>query len=199
MKKTILFIVFFSFLVLIIPGTALFADMNLGGRIDAGVDLLAILPYLAAASQDSDSISIMPVIPLVDLGFYGQFHAGVFNTGIGIRGFSLFYVNVFWPSLYAELNLWRFTLNAQIGGGALYLFPIYLYLMAGPYFVPELSMWFKITTFNKRDEFHIGMGAITLLSPQNVNKEVFRDFSNNAVLYIALKATFPYLWKKWQE
>jgi hypothetical protein len=195
MKKFILFAAFFCFFVLVIPGTSLFADIGLGGRIDAGVDLF-VLPSLASEDEE---ISVMPVIPLIDAGAYGQFSFGMLNLGAGIRGFSLIYINVLMPSVYAELNIWRFSLNAQVGGGALYLFPIYL--VAGPYFVPDLSMWFNIfSSVGKIEKLRIGIGAITLLSPQTIREEIFSDLSkisNNVVFYIALKATFNYPWNKW--
>jgi len=206
MKKTIPFIMFFCFLALVIPGPSLFADMSLEGRIDAGVDLVALLPYMTTTSQDDDpnSLSMMPIIPLVDLGFYTQFSAGKFNTGIGLRGASSFYISAFllsafWPSLYAEFNIWRFSFNARIGGGALYVFPIVL--LTGPYFIPELSMWFNITTFNKADQFKIGIGTIALVYPQTSQHydNYFQDFSNNIIFYVGVKGTFNYPWKKWEK
>jgi len=203
MKKTLLFVVFFVFLALIIPGTRLFADISLGGRIDAGVDLFTYFPIGSIeSSEDNNSMSMLPILPLFDLGAYGQFSTGFINLGVGIRGFSLIYINVFWPSFYAELNIWRFSLNAQLGGGAFYIFPIYL--MTGPYFVPELSLWFKIITFNKADQMRVGVGAISLLSTNGFNKELFQDFSfhnlsNRALFYVALKFTFPYPWMTWKR
>jgi len=197
MKKTILFVVFFSFFALIIPGTSLFADIGFGGRIDGGIDLL-VFPG-SASSTDDDQLSEMPIIPLLDLGFYGQFNFGMLSLGAGIRGASLIVVNLFWPSVYAELNLWRFTMNARIGGGALYLFPIVLY--AGPYFIPELSLWYTIFTFKNTNKLQVGIGALTLLSPQNINQnlsqELFRDFYNNVVFYTSFKISFNSSWKTW--
>jgi hypothetical protein len=197
MKKKMLFAAFFCFLALIIPETSLFADIGLGGRIDAGIDMF-IFPSITTVDE---GFSIMPVIPLIDAGFYGQSTFGLLNLGAGIRGFSIIYINVFMPSLYAELNIWRFSLNAQVGGGALYLFPIWL--MAGPYFVPELSMWFNITTLgSKTEQLRIGMGAITLLSPQIAKEEGIRDLSNisnNVIFYVALKAVMLSPWITWKR
>ena len=198
MKKTILFILIFCFLALIIPGSPLFADTGFGGRFDAGLNFVALLPLMTETSRNSDSISLLPVIPLNDLGFYGKFNTGIFNTGIGLRGFSFLYINVFWPSLYAEVNLWRFSLDAQIGGGALYVFPIFF--ITGPYFVPELSLWFNFLTYNRADRLSVGFGSIALVSPDSSrNKSVYdsyvRYFTNNAVVYFAFKTTFDYRWK----
>jgi len=198
MKKTILFVVFFSFFALLIPGTHLFADIGMGGRIDGGIDLL-IFPGSATSTGD-EQLSEIPMIPLLSLGFYGQFNFGMLSLGAGIRGESLIVVNLFWPSVYAELNLWRFTLNARIGGGALYLFPIALY--AGPYFIPELSLWFTIFDFKKTNKLQLGFGALTLLSPHNVTESInedldLREFNNNVVLNLSLKISFNSSWKTW--
>jgi hypothetical protein len=197
MKKTILFAVIIIFLALIIPGTPVFADIGMGGRIDAGLDLFA---FPASEPSIDDEMSVMPVIPLIDAGFYGQFNLGMVNFGLGFRAFSLIIFNVFSPSIYAELNLWRFSLNAQITGGALYIFP--LYLVAGPYFFPELSLWYTLN--NRKNQLRIGVGTITLLSPWNVNQEYIedsynylRDFYNNMVFYLSFKIVFPSSWVEW--
>jgi hypothetical protein len=200
MKKTILFIVFFCFLALVIPGTALFADIGLGGRLEAGLDLFTYFPYMSS-SEDAE-ISVLPVIPMLDLGAYGQFNMGVLNFGAGVRAFSVIFVNVFLPSVYAELNIWRFTFNAQVSGGAFYLFPIYI--MAGPYFLPEISLWFTADTFNKTDKLRFGAGAVTLIGSKNVNNELFNRFSaqafyNYAVFYIAAKVTINSSWMTWKR
>jgi hypothetical protein len=193
MKKTILFVVIFSFFALVIPGTPLFVEIGLGGRIDAGLDLFII--HLSDTHMN-DEVSISPIIPLLDAGFYGQYTFGMLNLGVGFRAFSLIVVNVFSPSIYVELNLWRLTLNAQLTGGALYVFP--LYLIAGPYFIPEVSLWYTLNS-SKKNQMRLGVGAITLMSPQTVNEEVMRDISNNVIFYIAFKAVFPSTWMKWKR
>jgi len=191
-KRAILFAVIYCFFVLINPGTPLFADIGMGGRIDAGLDLFA---FPTSETNIEDKVAVYPVIPLIDAGFYGQFNLGILNMGIGLRAFSFIIINVFSPSIYAELNLWRFSLNAQITGGALYMFP--LYLVAGPYFIPELSLWFTI--FNSKNQMRLGIGAITLLSPWVVKQEYFQDFYNNVVFYMAFKFVFPSNWITWKR
>ena len=191
MKKTIFLVVIFCLLALIIPGTPLFADFGMGGRIDVGLDLLV---FPSETSID-EQMSVRPVIPLIDAGFYGQFNVGMLNFGLGFRAFSIIVFNVFSPSLYAELNLWRFSLNAQITGGALYVFP--LYLVAGPYFFPEVSLWYTLNS--RKNQLRIGIGAITLLSPWIVNQEYIQEFYNNAVFYVALKIVFPNEWTTWKR
>jgi hypothetical protein len=195
MKKTILFIVVFSFFALVIPGTPLFAEIGLGGRIDVGLDLFAI-PMYDTPMDNEDEISIFPIIPLIDAGFYGRYTFGMLNLGIGVRAFSLIVVNVFTPSIYAELNLWRLTLNAQLSGGALYVFPIYL--ITGPYFIPEVSLWYTLNN-SKRNQMRLGVGAISLIYPQTINEELLRDSYTNAIFYIAFKAVFPSTWMKWKR
>ena len=204
MKKNILFIVFFCFLALVIPGSSLFADIGLTGRIDAGMDVFAYLPLMEniAQTEDGDALYALPVIPLLDFGYYGQFSAGLINMGAGIRHFSLVLLNVFWPSVYTEVNLWRFTLHAELGGGGFYLFPIYVIM--GPYFVPELSMWFRITKPNQMDHIRIGVGTVTVMSPRGFNKDLFQNFSfqslsQNALFYLSAKFVFHQPWMMWKR
>ena len=185
MKKTVLFIVFFIILALIIPETSLFADTGGGGRFDLGLNLFAFPSSIT--TSEVDGFRVIPLVPLIDAGAYGQLNLGLVNLGAGIRGFSIIVINVFWPSVYAEVNLWRFTLNAQIGGGILYVFP--LFLAAGPYLVPELSLWYTINASIKGSQLRLGLGAISLLSPQAINDDVFSYFSNNLVFYLGVKAT----------
>jgi hypothetical protein len=203
MKKVLVFILFFSLFALVIPGTSLFADINMGSRIDMGLNLYTFLPLATPAEND---LTVLPVIPLFDFGFYGQFSTGILNVGIGIRDFSLIYINLFLPSVYAELNLWRVTVNAQLGGGALYLFPIYL--ITGPYFVPELSLWFNLSSFGKAEsKLRLGLGAISLLSPYNI--EILKDelidnftlenFTNNVIFYLGFKISFNNPWVTWKK
>jgi len=191
MKKILLFAVIFCLFALVIPGTPLFADFGAGGRIDVGLDLFAF-PSSEPYTDDGD-VSVMPVIPLIDAGFYGQFNLGMLHFGMGFRGFSIIIFNVFSPSIYAEVNLWRFSLNAQITGGLLYIFP--LYLVAGPYFIPEVSLWYTLNS--RKIQLRIGVGAITLMSPWDVNQEYFEDFYNKAVFYLGLKVVFPSSWVNW--
>jgi hypothetical protein len=198
MKKTLLIAVFFCFFALIIPGTSLFADIGMGGRIDGGIDLL-IFPGSASSTGD-EQLSEIPMFPLINLGFYGQFNFGILSFGAGLRGASIIVVNMFWPSVYAELNLWRCAVNARIGGGALYLFPIVLY--AGPYFIPELSLWYTIFSFKNTNKLQFGFGALTILSPKNINQNIsedldLREFYNNVVFNVSIKISFNSSWKTW--
>jgi len=186
MKKIVLFIMFFTIFALIIPGSSLFADADFGGRVDLGLNLYAF-PTSSEPSTD-DGLTVIPLIPLIDAGIFGQLNLGMVNIGAGLRGFSIIIINVFWPSMYAEVNLWRFSLNAQIGGGLLYVFPFIL--AVGPYFVPELSLWYAITTSGRGNHLRLGFGAISLLSPQIIRDEVFSYFSNNVVFYFGVKTTF---------
>ncbi|MDR2922410.1 MAG: hypothetical protein LBU85_03585 [Treponema sp.] len=200
MKKKILCIALFCFFALIVSGTSLFADIGLGGRLDAGLDLFTYLPSMTTSPDDG--MSVLPVIPMLDLGVYGQFNAGILNFGAGARAFSVILVNVFMPSVYAELNIWRFSLNAQISGGAFYLFPALL--MAGPYFLPEISLWFTAYTFNKKDVLRFGVGAAGLMGSKNITNELFsffsdQNFSNRVVFYVALKAVLHQPWITWKR
>ena len=183
MKKIILFVLFFSIFFLVIPEAPLHADVSFRCRLDAGQDILFPLAFVPESHEESN---LFPVIPLMDLGFYGQLNLGIFHLGAGLRGMSfLFFLNLFWPSIYTELNLWRFTLNVQVGGGVLYLFPVFFF--SAPVIIPELSLWYA---FDRRKRFHAGVGAMALISPKEINEERLRNFGsfrNNVVFYTGFK------------
>ena len=188
MRKMLLVAAVFAVFVVVIPGPSLFADFGFRGRLDAGADL--VLPFVFIPDSYEDS-GILPVLPLFDLGFFGQLNLGIFHLGAGLRGTSfLVYLNLFWPSAYAELNLWRFTLNAQVGGGILYLFPIFFF--SAPVLIPEASLWYA---FDKNKRFNIGAGVLSMLSPENINKKHFQNFDNyrnNIAVYAGFKFSFVF-------
>jgi hypothetical protein len=198
MKKAILVTAFVCILGLAVPATS-HADVGFGGRIDLGLDLLGILQLFNEVAKASDGeVTMIPIIPLLDAGFYGQLYAGPFRLGLGLRGFSfLVYINLFWPTLQAEVDLGsRITLNAKIGGGLFYLFPLWAF--SAPMFAPEASIWFRLNE-SPRNRLQLGLGALSLLSASPLYKSIdseviridFRNF-NSFVFYFAFKVSFNF-------
>jgi hypothetical protein len=201
MKKIILVAAFCGALVLVIPGTSLYADIGLGGRGEIGLDIFTIPSFFDPAYTDGGDMVIVPVIPVLDLGFYGDLALGPLHLSAGIRGVSfLFYINLFWPSLQVELDLGKyFAVNARLGGGVFYFVPLYLF--TAPLFAPEISFWF---TPNSRHQIRIGVGAISLVtSYEDIYSEDmldgFRGGDSVMVLYAAVKASYNYSWVVWKR
>jgi hypothetical protein len=134
------------------------------GRIDIGVDgFLIFADSIGTVESDVD----LPmrsgfVLPLLDLGFYGQLNAGKnLHFGGGLRGFSLIVATAFMPTVYTELDLWRFTLAAQVGGGFFVgLAGFSSFFLLGDIMLPELSLWVKL---GKTRTQRVGVGAFTAL------------------------------------
>ena len=201
MKKVMLSIIFCGILFFVIPGESLFADISIGGRIDAGGNLFAFI--FPEPITDDDGIDLPGlVLPLLDMGFSTQLVVGPFHFGAGLRGLSIIYINLFWPSLYAELEISRFTLSAGFGGGAalLYMFPIFPIFFSGPFIVPELSLWL---TFNKANRLKVGVGAMAVFSSLSeiggITEEDFRNFRNNVLFFIGVKGVINYPWIAWKR
>ena len=189
MKHRLFFCIFCCLLASVLPGS-LFADTGVGGRIDAGLDIVTIPATVVPFNTKMGNGWVGAALPVIDANFSTQFSLGPFHTGLGIRGVSLIYLNVLWPSFYAEMDIWRFTLTAQLGGGAVYVFPIWFF--AGPYLVPELSLWFRFMVDNT--QFRVGLGAMTLVSPLHISEAHFQDFHNKGLFYLACKITVEYPW-----
>jgi hypothetical protein len=196
MKKVLLITAFCGILGLVTPGTSLHADVGFGGRIDMGFDLLGVPALFNAASEASDGeMAVLPIIPVADAGFYGQFVAGPFRLGLGLRGFSaFFFINLFWPTLQAEIDLGPYvTFNAKIGGGFFYLFPMWGFTL--PIWAPELGIWLRLNKDN-RNRYQLGLGGLFLATSSNngtgLDWFTFDNFNNNLMIYFGFKASFHF-------
>jgi hypothetical protein len=181
---------------------SLFAEF----RIDTGLGLL----FLQRPEKTRDEKVLLDGIffPLPEAGFYGQFNFGNFHLGTGMRGFSYIAYTNFWPTLYGEYDLARFTIHAEIGGGMFGIIDLLQedsYSMSGtqysessgmetsdaPYFmvklnptiIPEISVWFRFGKF-----FKVGVGWITMFL---LNPAESKIININPQFYLGYKMTFP--------
>jgi hypothetical protein len=141
---------------------------------------------------------VSPILPVGDVGFYGQFVAGPFRLGLGIRGFSfLFFINLFYPTLQAEIDIGSIlTVNAKIGGGYYYMFPLWGVNL--PIWTPELGLWLRLNPKNDRDRMQLGLGGIFLASSSKngsipgFDLFTFDNFIKTPLIYFAFKGSFHF-------
>jgi hypothetical protein len=104
-----------------------------------------------------------PFIPLPEAGIYYQGDLGMLKLGIGARAYSVLLETILWPNGYAELDLGKVAIEAQMGGGAfLMLGMLPTKFETGKVFIPDVSAWFKI---GKKGNFRLGGGFIGLYVP----------------------------------
>jgi hypothetical protein len=137
------------------------------------------------ASSARDGI----IIPLLDMGIFGQLNLGRhLHFGLGMQWYSLFVANAIWPAAYAEINIWRLSINAQVGGGFFAGHVLWhTFFVLGKYFVPEASLWFRLSNITQ-----LGVGALTLYSPdmeRTMLDEGFvkSAFNNHTLIFIGVK------------
>jgi hypothetical protein len=168
---------------LIVP---LFADADGGFKFEIGVsglfiplDSFALEEPLDFGDESLFTPSTAFVLPVVTLGIFGQMNLGPVHLGMGLQGYSLIVAGILWPVVYAEVDFWKFTLNATVGGGAFFVhagfMPFFLPLSL---IVPDVSLWLNI------NKFKLGAGVMTLMDPQQYS-EFFSTFSANDLLIYA--------------
>jgi hypothetical protein len=159
------------------------------GRIDIGVDgFMIFLDNPETIETDTDvPLRTGFVLPLLDLGFYGQLNVGNnLHFGGGLRGFSLIVATAFMPTVYTELDLWRFTLGAQVGGGFFVgLAGFTSFFLLGDVVIPELSLWLKL---GKTRTQRVGVGAFTALGFSQFS-DMLPLIPQNILFYLAYRAT----------
>ncbi|MDR0636728.1 MAG: hypothetical protein LBF87_06585 [Treponema sp.] len=138
---------------------------------------------------DAD-LSSGTILPLIDAGFYGQMNIGQsLHLGLGFRVASLILATVTWPTVYTELDLWRFSLNMRLGGGFFAgLVGFYPFFLTGDALIPEVSLWFRFS----RSRF--GVGALSLLSVSSLNAEFFKGFSKDTIKNNRVSLYISYIW-----
>jgi hypothetical protein len=117
------------------------------------------------------------VLPLLTLGLYGHVDFGPVHLGTGLQGYSVILGGILYPAVYAEVDIWKFTLNTTVGGYGFFvqagLMPLFF---LRHYIVPDVSVWFR------HKSFKFGVGATTLMdthafpayfSPFSVDKLLF--------------------------
>ena len=136
----------------------------------ARLDIGAVIPRGSgiaiggnSATNYGTAIGNWPFIPIPDAGIYYQGDLGMVKLGIGARAFSLIIETIAWPNAYAELDLGKFAIEAQFGGGAFLMFGIApTQASFGNSFIPDISAWFKL---GKQGAFRLGGGLIGLYLP----------------------------------
>ena len=168
MKRKLLLIV----AVLILAAAPVFCDW----RVDLGADVVfgvgAANQGDAATTGFGGSVLLLPVFE----GSY-QWEVGPVHIGAGVAGSTLIVLTVFWPDVFAEMELGRFAVEGHLGGLLFGGFGIESFLETGQVLVPQLSGWFRLT---KR--FKVGSGAIGLWFPGGI--EIFPDVSFDGVAFL---------------
>ncbi|GHU98076.1 hypothetical protein FACS189483_05610 [Spirochaetia bacterium] len=162
-------------------GVPLFAGIGGGFKFEFGVNGI-LVPLTAFADAGDDfwdpgTSSDGMVLPIGSLGWFGQVNFGPLHLGAGIQNYNMVIAGIFWPVVYAEADLWKFTINAAVGGGA-FLAHTYFYthFFTGDYLVPDVSIWFR------HKHFKIGVGAVTIMATHEI-PEYFSNFSANKLLF----------------
>lgn len=157
MKRALIIVALALFLV----STPVFAQF----RADLGIDA----PFAQGLWADGNFTwgligngDAIPFIPVPDVGLYFQVPLGFVRLGGGVRALPLFFINFAWPNVFAEINLGRIYIEAQLGGGAVafYVPGATPWVFTGPLFFPDLSVW--VAPFSgKRLRFGVGAFGIT--------------------------------------
>jgi hypothetical protein len=159
------------------------------GRIDIGVDGFLIFSDTAETTAVDTDVPMRTgfVLPLLDLGFYGQLKVGNnLHFGGGLRGFSVILATAFMPTVYTELDLWRFTLGVQVGGGFFVgLAGFSSFFLLGDIVIPELSLWLKL---GKTRTHRVGVGAFTALGISKFS-DMLPLIPQNILFYLSYRAT----------
>ncbi len=159
---------FLSLLLLAATAAPAFADW----RIDIGFDV----PRGMGASVDGQGTSFSDataffsqyIIPLPEAGAYYFGEAGPVRLGVGLRVFTALVESVWWPNAFAEIDLGRFVVAGQLGGGVFGIFGLASDLQTGAVLIPDLSAWFKLGKV-----FRLGGGAVGVMLPKESNAIVF--------------------------
>ncbi|MDR1326732.1 MAG: hypothetical protein LBK00_11930 [Treponema sp.] len=141
-------------------------------------------------SAEVDGLSSGTFFPFLDAGFYGQMNIGrSLHFGLGFRVASIILATMTWPTVYTELDLWRFSLNMRLGGGFFAgLAGFHPFFLAGDLLIPEASLWFRFS------RSRIGFGALSFLSASSLNAEFFKDFGADAIKNKRVLLYISYIW-----
>ena len=150
----------------------------------------------ADTSEDSveaaefEGLSSGAILPRIDAGLYGQMNIGQsLHFGLGFRLVSRILATITWPTVYAELDLWRFSLNMRLGGGFFAgLDGLSPFFLAGDALIPEVSLWFRFS------RSRIGVGTLSFLSTSSLNAEFFKDFSDDPIKNKRVLLYISFIW-----
>jgi hypothetical protein len=179
-------------------GVPLFAEIDSGIRFDFGLDgiLVSTSPMavmedaaMGGVSMDTGGLSRSGfILPIGSIGIYGQVDLGdSLHLGAGFRGYSYVIASAVWPAAYIEADLWKFTLNASVGGGLVaYHYLILPFFSTGGFMLPELSVW-----YNWNSLVRVGIGVIALMEPPKFSAAYFKDYYQQLLFYAGVRATVP--------
>jgi hypothetical protein len=153
MKKLILFGII---ILMVIPGA--FAQI----RLDLAIDVPVIIGITAESSDDTinESIDILKDIgtfPFPTAMAAYQFSFGPINTGVGLKGYSIIFETVFWPVVYAEVDLSPIVIHANFGGLGFLYFGLGTGATTSSLIIPDFHIAYKFG-----DTFRLGLGAMAL-------------------------------------
>ncbi len=83
------------------------------------------------------------IIPLPHADVYFQMPFDTFRFGGGVRIYTFILESVFWPNVYIEKDVWKFTFVGQAGGGLFGTFGLFNSLQTGRVLIPDVSVWFR--------------------------------------------------------
>jgi hypothetical protein len=143
----------------------------------ARLDIGAIVPkggdfsFGKVATTNTDGfLDEWPLVPLPEVGLYYQGDFGLVKLGIGARVFSIIAENMAWPNAYAELDVGKVAIDAQVGAGAFFMLGLATRADFGQVLIPDISAWFKV---GKIGVFRLGGGAAGLYVPEAFGKAMF--------------------------
>jgi len=183
MKKIVLILLLIGFI--LVP--QVFAQV----RFDLGLVYpfrLGVITDELNSSGDSEDFGTMIdyVFLVPEVGVAYQFDAGPLKMGVGLRGYSLILETLMWPEIYAEFEISRLVLNANVGGLALIYFGLANGAVSGGFVVPDISLGFKLGK-----SFRVCVGAIGLMGS---------DLDTSTVPYVAYVAgRFRFLMNEAEE
>ncbi|MDR1127216.1 MAG: hypothetical protein LBL06_03705 [Treponema sp.] len=192
--KIITIFLFYSF-------TPLFAENQI--RWDLGVNAFMIPllsedffytgdDYTDIADTSGYSTTSGPLVPTGDIGLFGQFNFGKWRVGVGFRDISVCFIfNILYPIAYIEADAGPVTFNLQVGGGVIGVMSLfYSVYLAGPYMLPEASVWLRLS-----NRFRLGGGVLVGITPEIANGDVGKYLKNCSISFFGFKYLIQNTWQ----
>lgn len=154
---------FFGFkkIIMVFPLLTIFLSPVLA---DSQWDISLNVPfYVGLESDDSDVgefSEYLFLLPDVKWNYY--FGSEKLHLGVGCRVWTLLIESVMYPIVSLESNLGNFVLNANVGGGAFFMFGLLNCIVPGLLIIPDFSVAYRL---GKKKEVSLGAGVTLFLSP----------------------------------
>jgi hypothetical protein len=131
-------------------------------RLDLAIDVPVLIGITAETGDTTidESINILKDIgtfPFPTAMAAYQFSFGPINTGVGIKGYSLILESVFWPIIYAEVDLHPIVIHANVGGLGFLYFGLGTGGTTSSLIIPDFHIAYKLGK-----TFRLGLGAMAL-------------------------------------